>query len=173
MTWFQSLTSLSGLEIRHCHELPWRSQTQHRSGVAIALVIGQQVQLWCDPQPGNFHMPQVQSLKKKKRKKKMRDWVLQSSVLGPLLLFICAHHLGKLIQSPGFKYPLETENSHIYIASTYPPNYKVLSPIAYLISPSESLLGMPLYEPSPPFHLSYLSKQTLCPPLSLSTRISK
>lgn len=35
---------------------------------------------------------------------------LQSSVLGPYLLFICTHHLGNLIQSPGFEYHLETEN---------------------------------------------------------------
>ena len=34
----RSLASLSGLRIRHCHELWCRSQTQLRSGIEVAVV---------------------------------------------------------------------------------------------------------------------------------------
>ena len=36
--WVQSLASLSGFRIRHCHELWCRSQTQLGSGAAVVLV---------------------------------------------------------------------------------------------------------------------------------------
>ena len=35
----QSLPLLSGLRIRHCHELWFRSQTQLRSHVAVAVAV--------------------------------------------------------------------------------------------------------------------------------------
>ena len=38
--WVQALTSLSELEVQHCHELWCRLQTQHGSPVAVA-------GLWC------------------------------------------------------------------------------------------------------------------------------
>ena len=37
-SWVRSLASLIGLRIRHCHELWCRSQTQLKSGVAVAVV---------------------------------------------------------------------------------------------------------------------------------------
>ena len=37
MLWVQSLASVSGLRIRHCHELWCKSQTQLRSDVGVAL----------------------------------------------------------------------------------------------------------------------------------------
>ena len=53
----RSWASLSGLRIRHCHELWCGSQTQLRSGIAVAV-------LWASscssPQPGNRHMLQMQ-----------------------------------------------------------------------------------------------------------------
>ena len=36
--WVQSLASLSGLRIRHCHELWCRLQTRLGSGIAVAVV---------------------------------------------------------------------------------------------------------------------------------------
>ena len=35
--WVWSLASLSGLRIKHCHELWYRSQTWLRSGIAVAI----------------------------------------------------------------------------------------------------------------------------------------
>ena len=37
MRWVPSLASLSGLRIRHYHELWYRLQTRLRSGIAVAL----------------------------------------------------------------------------------------------------------------------------------------
>ena len=37
MLWVQSLASLSGLRIWHCHELWWRPQTWLGPGIAVAM----------------------------------------------------------------------------------------------------------------------------------------
>ena len=64
-TWVQSLTSLSGLRIRHCHELWCRWQTQLRSGIAVTGV-GQWLQFRFDPLAWE---PPDMALKRKKKKK--------------------------------------------------------------------------------------------------------
>ena len=45
----QSLASLSGLGIQHCHELWCRSQTWLGAGVAVAVLVGRQLQLQSAP----------------------------------------------------------------------------------------------------------------------------
>jgi len=55
-----SLALLSGLRIWCCRELWYRSQSQLRLDVAVAVVQAGSCSLQFDPQPGNFHMPQVQ-----------------------------------------------------------------------------------------------------------------
>ena len=62
--WVQSLTSLSGLRIWHCHELWCSSQTRLISGIAVAVVQANSCSSHWTPQPGNLHMPQVWPLKK-------------------------------------------------------------------------------------------------------------
>ena len=54
----QSLASLSGLRIRHCHKLRHRLQIWLGSGVTTA-VAQAQLQLQFDPLPGKCHMLQV------------------------------------------------------------------------------------------------------------------
>ena len=61
----QSLASSVGLRIWYCHKLWRRSQMQIRS---CGCGVGRQLQLWFDPQPGNFHMLKVQAPKGKKKK---------------------------------------------------------------------------------------------------------
>ena len=50
----RSLVSLSGLRIRHCHELWYSSEMWLRSGVAVAVVqaVGWQLQLHSTPSLG-------------------------------------------------------------------------------------------------------------------------
>ena len=56
-TQVRSLALLRGLRIRRCPELWCRSQIQLGSCVAVA--VARQPQLQFNPQPRNFHMPQV------------------------------------------------------------------------------------------------------------------
>ena len=64
-----SLASFGGLRIRHCRELWYRSQTQLRSCIAVAVCgVGQQLQVQFNPQPGNWSGTALNSKKKKKKK---------------------------------------------------------------------------------------------------------
>ena len=56
----QSLVSLSGLRIRHCHELLCKLQLQLESGVAMAVVQTGNCSSDSTPSTGTFHMPRVQ-----------------------------------------------------------------------------------------------------------------
>ena len=49
----------SGLRIRRCHELWCRLKMRLGSQFVCGCGVGWQLQLRCDPQPGNFHMLQV------------------------------------------------------------------------------------------------------------------
>ena len=51
----QSLASLRGLRIQHCCELWCGSKIPCGCGCGV----GRQLPLRFDPQPGNFHLPQV------------------------------------------------------------------------------------------------------------------
>ena len=53
--WVPSLAFLSGLRIRHCRELQWRSHTA-QIWRCYGRGVGRQLQLQLDPQPGNLHM---------------------------------------------------------------------------------------------------------------------
>ena len=57
--WLRSLALLSELRIQCCLKLWRRSQMWLRSGVTCGCGVAWQLQLQFDPQPGNFHMPQV------------------------------------------------------------------------------------------------------------------
>ena len=57
--WVRSLALLSGLRIRCCPALRWRSQTQARIWCCYGCGEGQQLQLQFDTSPRNFHTLQV------------------------------------------------------------------------------------------------------------------
>ena len=59
--WVQSLALLSGSRILCCHELWCRSHSArilHCCRYCCRCGIGWQLQLWFNPQPENFHLPQ-------------------------------------------------------------------------------------------------------------------
>ena len=71
--WVQSLASLSGSGIQHCHELRCRLKTWLESSVAVAVAPIQ-------PQLGNLHMPQEVGKKKKKKVKAQNPNLVHQSV---------------------------------------------------------------------------------------------
>ena len=64
-----SLASIRRLRIQHCCELWCRSQTQLESCIAVALVVGWQLQLWFDPSLGTSICSKCVPRKTKKFKK--------------------------------------------------------------------------------------------------------
>ena len=62
--WVQSLASLSGLKIWHCHELWCRSQTRLGSGIAVAVALIRPI-AWEPPYAAGA------ALEKDKREKKI------------------------------------------------------------------------------------------------------
>ena len=64
----QSLASLSGLRVWHCHKLQRRSQMLLRSSIAVAVVQAGSCSSNSTPQPGNLHMPQIQLPPTKKKR---------------------------------------------------------------------------------------------------------
>ena len=66
--WVQSLVSLSGLRIRHHHELWYRSQTRLGSGVAVAVAVALIRHLAGEPPYAKgMALKSVKNLKNKKK----------------------------------------------------------------------------------------------------------
>ena len=86
-TQVQSLSSLNELRIWHCHELWYKVAEAARIWCCCGCGVGQQLQLWLDPWPGNPPYAEGAVLKKKKKDK--------------IILAISLPHSSILLLQPG------------------------------------------------------------------------